>query len=80
MSPAPSSKKEKLTNEEIKNDLETYIHGFDLDEEAIQKLQAALKGKTSLTIDEQLDFYSFLANLQEQTGKYQEAQKDLCMT
>ena len=45
-------------------------------EEAIQKLQAALKGKTSLTIDEQLDFYSFLANLQEQTGKYQEAQKN----
>ena len=31
-----SSKKQKLSNEEIKNDLETYIHGFDLDEEAIQ--------------------------------------------
>jgi len=31
-----SSKKQKLSNEEIKSDLETYIHGFDLDEEAIQ--------------------------------------------
>ena len=31
-----NSKKQKLSNEEIKNDLETYIHGFDLDEEAVQ--------------------------------------------
>ena len=40
-------------------------------EDAIQKLQTALKNKKSLSIDEQLDIYSFLANLQEQTGKYQ---------
>lgn len=45
-------------------------------EDAIQKLQTALKNKKSLSIDEQLDIYSFLANLQEQTGKYQEAQKN----
>ena len=31
-----TSKKQKLSNKEIKNDLETYIHGFDLDEDAIE--------------------------------------------
>ena len=31
-----TSKKQKLSNEEIKNDLETYIHGFDLDQDAIE--------------------------------------------
>lgn len=45
-------------------------------EEGIQKLQTALKGKNNLTLEEQLDIYVFLANLQEQTGKYQDAQKN----
>lgn len=31
-----TAKRQNLSNKEIKNDLETYIHGFDLDEEAIQ--------------------------------------------
>lgn len=53
----------------------TVLESLDT-EDAIQKLQLALKNKKTLSIDEQLDIYSFLANLQEQTGKYQEAQKN----
>ena len=52
---------------------ETILDSLDT-EDAIQKLQTALKGKLSL--EEQFDIYAFLANLQEQTGKYPEAQKN----
>ena len=51
----------------------TVLESLDT-EDAIQKLQTALKKK--LSIDEQFGIYSFLANLQEQTGKYQDAQKN----
>ena len=51
----------------------TILESLDT-EEGIKKLQNALK--TKLSIEEQLDIYSFLAKLQEQTAKYQDAQKN----
>ena len=54
---------------------QTVLESLDT-EDAIQKLQTALKNKNTLSVEEQLDIYSFLANLQEQTGKYQDAQKN----
>lgn len=51
----------------------TVLESLDT-EEGIKKLQNALK--TKLSIEEQLNIYSFLAKLQEQTAKYQDAQKN----
>ena len=60
-----SARKQKLSNEEIKIDLETYIHGFDLDEEAIQISKQLLQEIASENKLDKINWNIQLANYLE---------------